>query len=481
MEFHEHKETLADLIKTTQDERNAPNISFQAQVIAVVLVLSAVVGLVGSPKYLIFAIGVMGALFIVLKPPVGLIALLVAALVIPLQIDTGTQTSIHTALLLIPALFFVWLANMLRKGAIDIVPSQTNLPLFALSVIAVIAFIVGNLPWNYFVERVSLQAQLGGLSVFLFSVIAFFLAGNLIKDLRWLQILTWLFLVMGGTYIAGRIIPVLGQYSVAWMADGATGSLFWICLVALAWGQCLFNSRANWALRLVSGALAIATLAVGWFQAKSWASGWLPPLVAFGIIFWLRFPRVGTLLVASGIAIFAIKFSSILYVVSSDTHGTLFPFYARLAAWQIVLQAAKPNLLLGLGPSNYYNYVALYPIFGYQVRFSSHNNFVDLVAQTGLFGLAAFVWFIVEFAREEWSLRHRAKDGFVMAYVCASLGALVGILASCFLGDWFLPFVYNVTLKGFRASMLGWLFLGGLVAIKGIIESNSPPPHLSID
>jgi hypothetical protein len=133
----------------------------------------------------------------------------------------------------------------------------------------------------------------------------------------------------------------------------------------------------NWVFRLTLGALAIATLAVGWFQAKSWASGWLPPLIAFGIIFWLRFPRVGTLLVASGIAIFAIKFSSILNMVSTDTQGTLFPLYARLAAWQIALQAATPNLLLGLGPSNYYNYVALYPIFGYQIRFSSHNNFVD--------------------------------------------------------------------------------------------------------
>jgi hypothetical protein len=35
-----------------------------------------------------------------------------------------------------------------------------------------------------------------------------------------------------------------------------------------------------------------------------------------------------------------------------------------------------------------------------------------------------------------------------------------------FLGDWVLPFVYNVGLAGFRSSMIGWIFLGGLVALE---------------
>jgi hypothetical protein len=29
-----------------------------------------------------------------------------------------------------------------------------------------------------------------------------------------------------------------------------------------------------------------------------------------------------------------------------------------------------------------------------------------------------------------------------------------------------LPFVYNIGLAGFRASVLGWLFLGGLVSLE---------------
>jgi hypothetical protein len=33
------------------------------------------------------------------------------------------------------------------------------------------------------------------------------------------------------------------------------------------------------------------------------------------------------------------------------------------------------------------------------------------------------------------------------------------------LGDWIIPFVYNVGFDGFRASIFAWLFLGALLAM----------------
>jgi hypothetical protein len=36
------------------------------------------------------------------------------------------------------------------------------------------------------------------------------------------------------------------------------------------------------------------------------------------------------------------------------------------------------------------------------------------------------------------------------------------------LGDWLVPFFYNVTMHGFRSAVLPWLFLGGLVAISAM-------------
>jgi hypothetical protein len=37
---------------------------------------------------------------------------------------------------------------------------------------------------------------------------------------------------------------------------------------------------------------------------------------------------------------------------------------------------------------------------------------------------------------------------------------------AAFLVDWVLPFVYNIGLTGFRASVLPWIFIGGLIAIE---------------
>ncbi|PWH19836.1 MAG: hypothetical protein DDG58_04135, partial [Ardenticatenia bacterium] len=49
--------------------------------------------------------------------------------------------------------------------------------------------------------------------------------------------------------------------------------------------------------------------------------------------------------------------------------------------------------------------------------------------------------------------------------VYACLAGLAGTLVAGMLADWFIPFVYNIGLAGFRASILGWLFLGGLIAL----------------
>ena len=40
------------------------------------------------------------------------------------------------------------------------------------------------------------------------------------------------------------------------------------------------------------------------------------------------------------------------------------------------------------------------------------------------------------------------------------------MLVAGMLGDWVVPFVYNIGLSGMRASVLGWLFLGGIIALE---------------
>ncbi len=149
-------------------------------------------------------------------------------------------------------------------------------------------------------------------------------------------------------------------------------------------------------------------------------------------------------------------------IYSSDTYS----ISTRVDAWGIILEIVKVNPVLGLGFANYYWYTPLFQIRGWMVSFNSHNNYVDIIAQTGLLGLAAFLWLFLEIGRVGWRLLNRVPEGFPKAYVYGALAGLVGTLVAAALGDWVLPFTYNIGMAGFRTGVLAWLFLGGLVALE---------------
>jgi hypothetical protein len=48
------------------------------------------------------------------------------------------------------------------------------------------------------------------------------------------------------------------------------------------------------------------------------------------------------------------------------------------------------------------------------------------------------------------------------------------------LADWLLPFVYNIGLKGFRSSLLFWLFLGLAIALERILKAERQQDELAV-
>ena len=63
-------------------------------------------------------------------------------------------------------------------------------------------------------------------------------------------------------------------------------------------------------------------------------------------------------------------------------------------------------------------------------------------------------------------------DSFSTAYVYGVLAALVGTLIAAALGDWVLPFVYNIGLGGIRATIPAWMFMGGLLVIEQSVRES---------
>jgi hypothetical protein len=95
--------------------------------------------------------------------------------------------------------------------------------------------------------------------------------------------------------------------------------------------------------------------------------------------------------------------------------------------------------------------------------------------------MAFIVWFFLAAGRQAWTLRRTATDPFARAYASACLAGVVGMCVSGALGDWFLPFVYNIGLGGFRTSVLGWVFLGGLVAVQHLFTPQAADTPANAD
>lgn len=434
--------------------------------ICLVLSASAVASKL-SLSLMLLAIGglvaLLGATILLPRPGLGIVALIPACLVVPLEIGTGTQTSLHGGILLVTGLLGLWLLETVtRKGQLHLLGSRgATTALLLLLCSATISFVVGQLSW-FPVAPAPLRAQIGGLAVFVISGGAFLLTAYRIQDLRWLEWMVWIFLALGALYIAGRVIPGLGVLSSKLFQYSATGSLFWVWLASLAFSQALLNHRLHIGWRGALVALVGAMLYVAAVQGYDWKSGWLPLLASVAVILVVRWWRLGLLFSALGVM-------PALSLVSNAVATDEYSYATRLDAWLIMAEIVKKSPLLGLGPANYYWYTPLFPIRGYYVQFNSHSQYVDLVAQVGIIGLVCFLWFAWEVGWLGWRLRVRAPGGFVQAYVYGTLGGLVGTLVAGGLGDWVLPFVYNIGLSGMRASLLGWIFLGGLVAVERIL------------
>ena len=175
-------------------------------VFVAILAISFALPFVSSPKRLILILGGILGLGIVLifleRPYVGIPLVIIASMLIPIDVGVSAGSRINAPMLLIILLAGLWFLDMfVRQRKMQFVSSRPLLPLVVFVIIVLLSFVMGQLPWFVFAQNAPLTAQLGGLALFLLSILAFFLVAQLIKDLRWLEWMTWLFLALGGIYV----------------------------------------------------------------------------------------------------------------------------------------------------------------------------------------------------------------------------------------------------------------------------------------
>jgi O-antigen ligase len=402
----------------------------------------------------------------------GLTLLIASAVAFPIEIGFANQdrAPLNAAFPLAVFVCVCWLLRLLllhRRPASSRFPSSARACLlFAAAAIA--SFASGQVRW-FSSDGAPLRAQLGALGVFLVSCAIFLSAAWELKDVADVRRLTRVFVVAGSIACVTQSLPGLGIVGW-WTAPHSIGSVFWTWFVAVTSSQALINTKLSPRSRILLFGLCALALYRCAFVGHDWMSGWLPSLIAFQVVLLFRFPRVTT-----GLSLLGLPIG--LYLSGVVTQALMlseqYSLTTRLEAWRILGQMALRSPLLGLGPANYYYYTSLFPIMGWYVRFNSHNQYLDLVLQTGIVGLGAFLWFAVEMFRLTLRLRREASDVFVKAYCAGVLGGIAGTLASGMLADWILPFIYNIGIGGFRSSLLFWVFLGGTLALKRIESSRT--------
>jgi hypothetical protein len=391
-------------------------------------------------------------------PSAGLIVASLAGMVVPFRGFSG----FNVTMILVALLLGLWLLDMMvSRRQLQLAPSPTVWPLLSFLVVAAISFGVGQLPWFTFAVHAPLGAQLGGLAIVVLSAGTFLLVANQVRDLGWLRTMTWAFLAFGVlAIIVGSVLPKFGLSTQKLIQP--VGSLYFIWLVAMAFSQAALNQDLHPGWRLALGGLVLYTFYDLVFLRFVDKSGWLPSLICIAAIIGFRSWRTGLVLIpVAAVAAFYLMTG----VVSSEEYS----FSTRFDAWSIMAQIIKINPVLGLGFANYYWYTPLFHIRGYAVSFNSHNNYLDIVAQTGFVGLVCFLLFLWQVGWLGWRLREQVPAGFAQAYVYGALGGLAGMVVAGMMGDWVLPFFYNIGLSGFPSSMLGWLFLGGLVSLEQMV------------
>ncbi len=463
--------------RVRQGDRRALALS----IIALALLSAALLGPRASQRWIALIFAALAGLTLMLELRLGLLCIIGAALVLPFEIGTGTEVRLNAVTLLVPALFAMWVFQGLGTDRRHWSASRVNRPLILFLVSSLFSLLAGNAFWDVAIPKSGhfWLVQLAQWGIFVIAAMAFWLTANMVQDEVWLQRISWAFLYLGGGLAMLRFAPGLGGWTNRFNTMAFLRIPFWMLLGSLAGGQLLFNSALARPQRyLLIGILAAAGY-YALFDQQQRTSNWVGLAAVAGVLIWLRFPTWRKAIVMPALVLLAsgLLFPS-LYEFAGGDAKWIESGGSRLVLIERVVSVTLRNPVTGLGPASYRHYANVEPLryqrmLWFNPQISSHNNYIDLFAHTGLLGLGLFLWFAVELTLLGLRLSQRYRTGFVGGYASGMLAAWAGSLVTMLLADWMLPFVYNIGFPGFQASLLVWLFLGGLVVLEQQAKAKS--------
>lgn len=130
------------------------------------------------------------------------------------------------------------------------------------------------------------------------------------------------------------------------------------------------------------------------------------------------------------------------------------PVFGRLALWQVALKMVQDRPLLGVGPDNFrWRFGDYAGLATWDTNIHTNNLYIEWLADTGILGILAFLWFSVQMARQAWRTLPNPQN---WPWIVALIGALVA---------WYAHGVVDYFFEFTPAYTAFWLLIGLLVAL----------------
>jgi O-antigen ligase len=300
--------------------------------------------------------------------------------------------------------------------------------------------------------------QVASLITFLVSTGAALLIGNFVRKPAHLKVMVGAFIVCGTLMTITQLFHIQQHF----LNDRG---LWGTWTATPAYGLLIAQPKLRWRWRVVLLAIIAFTLYQTVVVNADWVSGWVPTVAAMLAATFLRSKKAFVVLVVV-VAIAAYSAQSFFTEVANDNinDGSL----ERLSLWEQNWRVVSAHWLLGTGPAGYALYYMTY--YRDDAR-STHNNYLDILAQFGFSGMAIWLWLALTGTIEGWLLTRRAPPGFLRTLAIIATAGWVGAQVSMFFGDWVLPFAYNQGVGGYKYTVYTWLFLGTLISIRQLLPA----------
>ncbi len=379
---------------------------------------------------------------------------LALAIYVPFTLPTGTGSRLVICLVATVLFAGFWMLRILTKQSpFALSPASANLPIIGFNVIVILslAWSIGVRDPTVIIWSSFVFVQIASAGVMIASAIALWLVSNWVKSENLLKIMAYMMIAAGFLALPNYF------FNTPLLVNSQGMFNMWVC--ALAGGQLLFNKRLPRFIQAAFGLLVAAIAFYGFGLHRDWLAGWVPVFIAIGVLAVQRSLKLGIL-----IGVVLIVLFSVFYLGPSLESETRVSGVTRLAAWEMNWRVTSQHLMLGTGPGGYAAYYMTY--FPTQAM-ATHSNYIDIVAQLGIFGFVFFVWIFVATAWSGFRLSRRLhqQGDFQEGLVNAALAGTIGCIFMMGFGDWVIPFAYTQSIAGFSYSVYNWLFIGTIFAI----------------